>query len=171
MKERCLRPGPKHYSCMISVLSRAGLWEEAEEVIVESPFADDYFESWRTVLSSCIKNGDLKGGIRAAEQILEMNGEDSATSVLLTKLYAAAGRWDDVVETRRKMRKLMLEKDPGLSWIEVRNSVRVFSSGEQSEMQRGEVQAELSNLMGNLMPTVVEDDIQRILVEQTERFG
>nr|AYM00660.1 pentatricopeptide repeat protein [Salvia miltiorrhiza] len=140
MKERHFRPGPKHYSCIISLLSRAGLWEEAEEMIAESPFADDYMESWRSVLSSCIKNGNLREGIHAAEQILNANAEDSAASVLLTKLYAAAGRWGDVVETRRKMRKSMLEKDPGLSWIEVRNSVRVFSSGEKSQLQLGEVE-------------------------------
>ncbi|KAH6833736.1 hypothetical protein C2S53_009745 [Perilla frutescens var. hirtella] len=164
MKEGLLRPGAKHYSCMISLLSRAGLWEEAEEMIIESPFADEYLESWRTVLSSCIQNGNLREGIHAAEQILNTNAEDSAASVLLTKLYAAAGRWGDVVETRRKMRKSMLGKDPGLSWIEVRNSVRVFSSGEQS--QHGEMQAELSDLVANLMPAVADDIIQQISVEQ-----
>ncbi|KAL1556983.1 pentatricopeptide repeat-containing protein isoform X1 [Salvia divinorum] len=160
MKENHVRAGPKHYSCIISLLSRAGLWEEAEKMIVESPFADDYLESWRTVLSSCIKNRDLRGGIHAAEQILETNTEDSAASVLLAKLYGAAGRWGDVAETRRKMRNSMLEKEPGLSWIEVRNSVCVFSSGEQSQLRRGEVEAELGNLLGNMMPTVAEDIIQ-----------
>lgn len=162
MKERNLRPGPKHYSCMISLLSRGGLWEEAEEMIIESPFAEDYLESWRSVLSSCIKNRNAREGIHAAEQILKTNAEDSGASVLLTKLYASVGRWDDVVETRRKMRKLMVEKEPGLSWIEVRNDVRVFSSGE---VQNGEIQAELSNLLLNLMPTLGEDMIL------TEGFG
>ncbi|XP_042005048.1 pentatricopeptide repeat-containing protein At3g50420-like [Salvia splendens] len=160
MKEHHARAGPKHYSCIISLLSRAGLWEEAEEMIVESPFADDYLESWRTVLSSCIKNRDLRGGIHAAEQILETNAEDSAANVLLAKLYAATGRWGDVAETRRNMKNSLLEKEPGLSWIEVRNSVRVFSSGEQSQLQRGEVEAEIGNLLGNMMPTVAEDIIQ-----------
>ncbi|KAG6405888.1 hypothetical protein SASPL_133482 [Salvia splendens] len=101
MKEHHVRAGPKHYLCIISLLSRAGLWEEAE-----SPFADDYLESWRTVLSSCIKNRDLRGGIHAAEQILETNAKDSAA-----RLYAATGRWDDVAETRRNMKKSLLEKE------------------------------------------------------------
>ncbi|KAL6572899.1 hypothetical protein OROHE_002375 [Orobanche hederae] len=118
MKGNGLRPGQKHYSCMISLLSGVGLWEEAEGLIMESPFLDDCSELWRIVLSSCIKNENLRGGIYAAERILETNAEDSAASVLLTKLYGAAGRWDDVLETRRRMRKSVLEKDPGLSWIE-----------------------------------------------------
>ncbi|GFP80944.1 pentatricopeptide repeat-containing protein at3g50420 [Phtheirospermum japonicum] len=152
MKGNGLKPGRKHYSCMISLLSRAGLWEEAEGLINESGFSGDYFlESWRTVLSSCIKNEDLRGGVYAAERVLEIDVEDSAASVLITKLYGAAGRWDDVSEMRKRMRKLELEKDPGLSWIEVGNDVRVFGSGD------GEMRDELSNLMGNLMPVVVED--------------
>ncbi|KAL0450280.1 UNVERIFIED_CONTAM: Pentatricopeptide repeat-containing protein [Sesamum latifolium] len=106
MKEYGLTPGPKHYSCMISLLSRAGLWEEAEEIIIESPFVDGYLELWRTVLSSCLKSGNLEVGIHAAEQILNMNAEDCATSILLTKLYAVAGRWNDVSEARRRMRKI-----------------------------------------------------------------
>ncbi|KAK6129023.1 hypothetical protein DH2020_037220 [Rehmannia glutinosa] len=157
MKENGLRPGPKHYSCMISLLSRAGLWEKAEGLIIESPFSEDYLESWTTVLSSCIKNENLRVGIHAAEKILSINAEDSAASILLTKLYAAEGRWDDVLETRRRMRKLMLEKDPGLSWIEVKNNVHVFTSSDQSHLQSGEMQAELNNLLGNLIPTVIED--------------
>lgn len=157
MKENCLRPGPKHYSCMISLLSRAGLWEEAEEMIMESPFVDGYLESWRTVLSSCIKNGNMRVGIRAAERILNISTEDSAANVLLAKLYAATGRWDDVLETRRNMRRLMVEKDPGLSWVEIQNSVHVFSSSDQSRLQNGEMQAELNKLLGNLIPSVVEE--------------
>ncbi|KAL0377779.1 UNVERIFIED_CONTAM: Pentatricopeptide repeat-containing protein [Sesamum radiatum] len=157
MKEYGLTPGPKHYSCMISLLSRAGLWEEAEELIIESPFVDDYLELWRTVLSSCLKSGNLEVGIHAAEQILNMNAEDCATSILLTKLYAVAGRWNDVSEARRRMRKLMLEKDPGLSWIEVRNNVHVFSSGDSSHLQNAEMQDELRKLLGNLIPEAVEN--------------
>ncbi|PIN14406.1 hypothetical protein CDL12_12970 [Handroanthus impetiginosus] len=140
MKENGLRPGPKHYSCMISLLSRAGLLEEAEEMIIESPF-----------------RGNLGAGIHAAEQILNVDAEDSTASILLTKLYAAAGKWDDVSKMRRKMRKLMLEKDPGLSWIEVQNNIHVFSSGDQSHPINGEIQTELSKVLGNLIPTEVED--------------
>ncbi|KAK4477499.1 hypothetical protein RD792_016725 [Penstemon davidsonii] len=157
MKENGLKPGPKHYSSMISLLSRAGLWEEAEEMIIESPFANDYLELWRSVLSSCIKNGNLGKGIHFAEKILELNAEDSAANLLVSKLYAAVGRWDDVLETRRTMRKLMVEKGPGLSWIEVGNDVHVFSSGDKSHLQNGEIEVELSKLMGNLIPGALDD--------------
>ncbi|EPS70069.1 hypothetical protein M569_04691, partial [Genlisea aurea] len=159
MNEGGLKQGSNHYSCLISTLSRAGQWEEAEEMILQSPFVDHYMESWRTILSSCIKDENLIVGISAAEHILNSNTEDNAASILLTKLYAAAGRWDDVSEMRRKMRNLMQEKDPGLSSIETRNNIHVFSSGDQSHPQSREICAELRKLLPNLVQAVATGDL------------
>ncbi|XP_057951456.1 pentatricopeptide repeat-containing protein At3g50420 [Malania oleifera] len=153
MKENGLIPGPKHYSCMVSLLSRAGMLEEAEEMIIESPFGEDYLELWRTLLSSCVINRNLKMGLRAAEQVLRLDSEDSATHILLSNLYAAEGRWDGVAEMRRKIRGLMLEKDPGLSWVEVTNKTHVFCSGDRSCPEANESQAELQRLQGNMPKT------------------
>ncbi|KAG8384474.1 hypothetical protein BUALT_Bualt04G0121500 [Buddleja alternifolia] len=80
----------------------------------------------------CFEFSCIRSGIHDAEQIFNVSAEDSGASVFIMKLYAASGRWDDVSETRRKMRKLMEEKEPGVSWVEVRNDVHVFCSGDQS---------------------------------------
>ncbi|KAK3002802.1 hypothetical protein RJ639_019368 [Escallonia herrerae] len=150
MKENGLTPGPKHISCMISLLSRAGLLEEAEEMILELPSNDSYLGLWRTLLSSCVSNRNLPVGVRAAERILSRDEEDCAANTLITNVYAATGRWDDVAKMRKKVRGLMLEKDPGLSWIEDMNTTHVFSSGDQSHPEVNSVQAELHRLQGNL---------------------
>jgi pentatricopeptide repeat protein len=118
IKKNDVIPGPKHYSCMVSLLSRAGLLDEAEELIIKSTYSKDHLELWRTLLSSCVNKRNLKIGVRAAEEILQLEPEDSATHILLSNLYAAAGRWEAVAEMRRKISGLMIEKDPGLSWIE-----------------------------------------------------
>lgn len=157
MKEMGLLPGPKHYSCMVSLLSRAGLLQEAEEIIIKSPFREDYLELWRTLLSSCISSKNFGLGAYAAEQVLSLDAEDSATHTLLSNLYAAAGIWDAVAETRRKMRGLMLEKDPGLSWIEVLNNIHVFSSGDQSHPEVDEAQDELHRLHGNMIRSETDE--------------
>ena len=162
MKEMSLLPGPKHYSCMVSLLSRAGLLEEAEETIIESPFREDYLELWRTLLSSCISNKNLRIGVHAAEQVLSLDAEDSATHTLLSNLYAAAGRWDAVAKIRRKIRGLMLEKDPGLSWIEVMNDIQVFSSGDQSHPRVDEAQHELRRLQGNMIRSEIDEFDARV---------
>lgn len=148
-----LVPGPKHYSCMVTLLSRAALLEEAEEIIKKSPYLEDNVDLWRTLLGACVLNKSLKVGVHAAEEVLRLNAEDGPTLVLLSNLYAAAGRWDEVAEIRRNMRGLMMEKDPGLSWIEAKNDIHVFSSGDQSHPKVDQVQAELHRLKGNMIRT------------------
>ncbi|PRQ55915.1 putative tetratricopeptide-like helical domain-containing protein [Rosa chinensis] len=151
MKENGIPPGPKHYSCMVSLLSRARLLNEAEELIIKSPFNEDNLELWRTLLSSCVINKNLEIGVHAAEHVLKVDAEDSATHILLSNLYAAAGKWDKVVEIRRKIKELTLEKDPGLSWIEDKKNIQVFSSGVQSKEEVGEAEDALHWLQGNMV--------------------
>ncbi|RDY10992.1 Pentatricopeptide repeat-containing protein [Mucuna pruriens] len=148
-----LSPGPKHYSCMVTMLSRAALLEEAKEIINKSPYIEDNLELWRTLLSACVINKNFKVGIHAAEEVLRLKAEDGPTLVLLSNLYAAARIWDKVAEIRRNMRGMTLEKDPGLSWIEAKNDIHVFSSGDQSHPKADEVQAELHRLKRNMIGT------------------
>ncbi|KAL6993684.1 hypothetical protein U1Q18_011796 [Sarracenia purpurea var. burkii] len=146
-----LRPMPRHYSCMVSLLCRAGMLEEAEEMILVSPFSGNYSDLWRTLLSACVANKDLGLGVHAAEQVLSIDPDDRSTHILLTNLYAAAGKWDNVTKMRRKIRELMLEKDPGLSWVEITNDFHLFSSGDQLHPEIGKIQGELHRLQGNMI--------------------
>ncbi|KFK34291.1 hypothetical protein AALP_AA5G126100 [Arabis alpina] len=152
MKESGIEAGFKHYSCMVSLISKAGLLEEALELIEESPPENNRAELWRTLLSACVNSRNLHMGLYAAEQILKLDQEDTATYILLSNLYAVNGRWDDVAEMRRKIRGLASAKDPGLSWIEVNNNnTQVFSSGDQSNPEVNQAQAELHSLKSNML--------------------
>lgn len=151
MKKNGIKPGPKHYSCMVSLLSRAGSLNEAEELIMESTYCEEHLELWRTLLSSCVNKRNLKIGVHAAEQVLRLDPEDGATHILLSNLYATAGRWDGVAEMRRKIRGLMLEKGPALSWIEARNDIHVFSSSDQLNPMIDETRAEVHRLHENII--------------------
>ncbi|KAF9600602.1 hypothetical protein IFM89_011131 [Coptis chinensis] len=151
MKREGLEPGLKHYSCMVSLLSRAGLLQEAKILIDESPCGKDSLDLWRTLLSSCITYRTLELGVYAAEQVLTMDAEDTATLVMLSNLYAGLREWDAVREMRRKVRSMMLEKDPGLSWIDIMSEIHVFASDDQSHPQLVDAQFELQRLSGNMI--------------------
>ncbi|KAK9109013.1 hypothetical protein Sjap_017073 [Stephania japonica] len=149
MKDNSLAIGPKHYSCMVSLLSRAGLLQEAKDIIIEAPFSEHTLALWRILLSSCLVFKNLDLGLHAAEEILRLNAENGATLILLSNLYAALERWDAVSEMRRKIRGMTLDKDPGLSWIEIMNKTHVFSSDDQTHPQLDNIQFELQRLKGN----------------------
>ncbi|CAN4082845.1 unnamed protein product [Withania somnifera] len=137
MKENGLKTSLTHYYCMITLLSRAGFLEEAENVIMESPFGVEL-------------KGNRIIGIRVAKQVLGMDAEDSATNVLLSNFFASTSKWGDFPEIRRKIRGLMLEKDPGLSWLEVTKNTHVFSPSDHSHPQYDEIRAELHRLQENI---------------------
>ncbi|XP_077233138.1 pentatricopeptide repeat (PPR) superfamily protein [Tasmannia lanceolata] len=155
-----LEPGLKHYSCMVNLLGRAGLLREAEELINESP-SNRFPELWRNLLSSCVNYRELEMGVHAAEQVLRLEPEDSATHILLSNLYAGVGRWDAVAELRRKIRGLTTEKDPGLSWIEITNGIHVFSADDEShpgvDFVRNQLQLLQKNMKGELSEMVFDE--------------
>ncbi|KAE8701226.1 hypothetical protein F3Y22_tig00110548pilonHSYRG00571 [Hibiscus syriacus] len=157
MTENGCTAGPKHFSCMVSLLCRAGLLDEAEEMIIKSPYSEERLELWRTLLSSCVTFRRLEKGVYAAGQILMVDSSDSGTHILLSNLYAATERWRDVAEMRRKIRDLTLEKDPGLSWIEDKNNIHVFASGDQLHPQVYDAETELHRLRGNMTRSVTND--------------
>ena len=46
--------------------------------------------------------------------------------------YAAANRWDDATYARKMMKKKNVKKDPGFSWIEVKNKLHLFVVDDRS---------------------------------------
>ncbi|PAN40698.1 hypothetical protein PAHAL_7G334100 [Panicum hallii] len=143
-------PGFKHYTSMVSLLSRAGLLEEAVDLINKAPSAKRYPELWRILLSSCVTFKDLSIGVHAADQALEQDPDDISTHILLSNLYASVGKWDNVSAIRRRIRGLMIEKEPGLSWIEIKKTVHVFSADDECHTHIDDCRDELLRIKGNM---------------------
>ncbi|CAN6459974.1 unnamed protein product [Victoria cruziana] len=141
-----LSPGTKHYACMVSLLSRAGLLKETAELIESSPPSCNLAEQWRILLSSCILYNDLQMGVKAASKAFLQEPDSIETHVLLSNLYAAHGRWDDVSQVRRRIRNLTVEKYPGLSWIEINEEYCAFVASDQIHLKIENIQAELQKL-------------------------
>ncbi|KAJ6763112.1 hypothetical protein OIU79_023786 [Salix purpurea] len=125
-----LVPKPSHYACVVDLISRAGFLIRARKFIEEMPIEPDAM-IWRTLLSACTVHKNVEVGEFAAHHLLELEPEDSATYVLLSNMYAVAGKWDCRDQTRQMMRNRGVKKEPGCSWIEVKNSVHAFYVGDR----------------------------------------
>lgn len=129
-KEHDLVPKLEHYACAVDLLGRAGFLCRARKFIEEMPIEPDAMV-WRTLLSACRVHKNIEIGEFAARHLLELEPEDSATYVLLSNIYAAAGKWDCRDRTRQMMKDRGVKKEPGRSWIEVKNSVHAFFVGDR----------------------------------------
>lgn len=111
-----LEPDIKHYGCMIDLFGRAGLLEEAEEMIRSMPMAADIV-IWGTLLAACRTHGNVDIGERAAENLAGLAPSHGGGKVLLSNIYADAGRWEDVSLVRRVVQSQRMQRVPGSSGI------------------------------------------------------
>ncbi|XP_031248668.1 pentatricopeptide repeat-containing protein At4g18840-like [Pistacia vera] len=124
-----IQPTVEHYGCMVDLLGRQGLLEEAEELVRTMPQKEAPVV-WESLLGSCKNHGNIELAEFVARKLLELNPQDSAGYVQLSNMYASVGRWDDVMEVRSKMKAQKVNKDPGCSMIEVDGVIHEFLAGE-----------------------------------------
>ncbi|KAL4632189.1 hypothetical protein ACB092_04G034100 [Castanea dentata] len=120
-----ITPGEDHYARLIDLLVRAGKFSEANDVIKSMPF-EPGAPIWEALLAGCRIHGNMDLGIQAAERLFELMPQHDGTYVLLSNMYATAGRQNDVAKVRKLMRDRGIKKEPGCSWIEVESKVHVF---------------------------------------------
>lgn len=120
-----INPGVDHYARLIDLLCRAGKFSEAKDVIESMP-SEPSATIWEALLAGCRLHGNMDLGIQAADRLFELMPQHDGTYVLLSNMYATAGRWNDVAKVRKLMRDRGIKKEPACSWVEVENKVHVF---------------------------------------------
>lgn len=117
-KELGMVPNLQHYACMVGLLGRAGLFEEAMDFIKNMTLEPDS-AVWGALLHACWIHQDLKLGESLAKKFLFLDQENGGFYVLMSNIYADKGRWDDVARIREMMRGIGGDGCYGASQIEV----------------------------------------------------
>ncbi|XP_020104153.1 pentatricopeptide repeat-containing protein At5g39680-like [Ananas comosus] len=149
MQELGIKPGIEHYTCIVGLLCRAGLLNEADW-FMRSTGTDWDIVAWRTLLSACQVHKNYGLGHRVANHIIELNPSDVGTYILLSNLYAKENRWDGVVKIRKIMRERYIKKEPGVSWIQVGSVVHVFTSEDKKHPWMTQINEKLAELIGQI---------------------
>lgn len=124
MKDHHIRPGMKHYGCMVDILGRAGFVEEAYQLIRSMPMECNAIV-WRTLLSACRVHGNIELGERVRKQLLELEPDHSSDYVLLANMYASIDQWNDMLRVRKLMQERRVQKpEPGNSFVRVHPHLR-----------------------------------------------
>ncbi|KAK9285139.1 hypothetical protein L1049_024324 [Liquidambar formosana] len=138
-------PSVKHYGCMVDVLGRAGLLDEAEGLIRSMPVNQDAI-IWGSLLSACRKHGNIEMAKWAANHIIELDPSESSSYVLMSNVYSASSHFEEAVEQRLSMKKKQIEKEPGCSLIEVDGEVHEFVAGGRLHPRAQEIYSLLNEL-------------------------
>ncbi|KAJ0980591.1 hypothetical protein J5N97_008846 [Dioscorea zingiberensis] len=154
-KDYKIEPHVQHYGCMVDLLGRAGLFEEAKRVIEAMPMKANG-NVWRALLGACRIHGRVELGEQVGRMLLEMEPMDDGNYVLLSNFYASENRWEDVARLRRVMKEKRVRKTPGWSSIELDGIVHMFAAGDFSHPQSRDIYP----LLDELTQQFIVDNVQ-----------
>ncbi|KAL1369734.1 hypothetical protein HN51_000103 [Arachis hypogaea] len=140
-----IKPNVEHYACMVDLLGRAGLLQEASDIVRNMPIEPNDCV-WGALLNSCRMHRDTDIAEETESNILTLKSEITGSFMLLSNIYAASGRWEDSARVRVSAKSKGLKKTPGQSWIEVRKKFYSFSAGSILHLRQDETYGILEEL-------------------------
>ncbi|KAL1531742.1 Pentatricopeptide repeat-containing protein [Salvia divinorum] len=144
-----LNPEIEHYGCMVDLYSRAGQLTRAYDFVTQMPIPPNDI-IWRTLLGACSFHGNVQLAEKVKDKLSEMDPNNRGDRVLLSNIYAVAGKWRDAAAVRRSMAELKLRKSPGWSRIEVDKMVYTFVAGVREDGVTREAYEKLGEVMSRI---------------------
>lgn len=133
-KDYGIEPKLEHYGCMVDLLARNGLLEEAQGLIKSMPMEPDALV-WGALMAGCKLHRNVELAEQAVEHLIKLEPDSCGVYVLLANIYASSGRHDKAREVRCMMRTKRLQKTPGCSLVEIGGRIHQFLVGDVAHPQ------------------------------------
>ncbi|KAK1373476.1 Pentatricopeptide repeat-containing protein [Heracleum sosnowskyi] len=176
-------PDADHYACMVDLRGRSGRLEGALQLIKSMP-VKPHGGVWGALLGACRIHADPDIAEIAAKSLFELEPDSIGNYILLSNIYASAGRWEDVARVRKTVRMKGLKKNPACSFVEGKDGViHEFLAGDLTHPRSSQIKQELENLLEKLkflgyqpvlssVPYDVDDkEKMRILMAHSEKLA
>ncbi|KAM6589764.1 hypothetical protein CsatA_012369 [Cannabis sativa] len=143
----CIKsPKVEHYALNVALLANSGMFIEAMAFIEKQKIGKHALVQ-RALLDGCRVHQNKKLGKRVMEKLCELDSLNAENYVLLSNWYAENSKWDMVDEVKRMVGDMGLKPKKAYSWIELRNKVHVFGTGDVSHPRSEGIYWELQCLM------------------------
>ncbi|EEE53236.1 hypothetical protein OsJ_36137 [Oryza sativa Japonica Group] len=124
-----VQQSPDHYACVVDLYGRAGLIEEAHCFVKTMP-VKPHAGVWGALLNACRKHCHVDVGEIAAKELIRIEPKNPGNYVLLRNTLARGQQWDAVEDVQLSMRRKVIDKTAGCSWVEVDSVVHEFLAGD-----------------------------------------
>ncbi|TXG69002.1 hypothetical protein EZV62_003937 [Acer yangbiense] len=149
VKDYRIDPTVQHYTCIVDLLGHSGRLYEAFNLITKMRVMPDS-GVWGALMNSCKIHRNVELGELALEKLIELEPNDAGNYVILSNMYAQAGKWEGVARLRQLMMDRGIKKSIACSWIEVKTKVHTFLSGDISHPNHDEIYDKLKWLEGRM---------------------
>lgn len=130
-----INPRAMHYACMIELLGREGLLDEALSLIRNAPF-EPTMNMWAALLTACRIHKNLELGRFAAEKLYGLGPEKLSNYVVLLNIYNSMGKLEEAASVIHTLKQKGLRMLPACTWIEIKKQSHVFFSGDKSHANK-----------------------------------
>ncbi|CAI8613250.1 unnamed protein product [Vicia faba] len=165
-----INPEVEHYTSMVNLYGRAGHLIEAKNFIFENGISH-LTSVWTSFLSSCRLHKNIEMGKSVSEMLLQSAPSDPDAYILLSNMCSSNHRWDEAATVRRLMHQRGVKKQPGQSWIQLKDQIHTFVVGDRSHPQDKEIYSYLDSLIGRLKEIGYSFDAKLVMqdVEEEQR--
>ncbi|KAL2516000.1 Pentatricopeptide repeat-containing protein [Forsythia ovata] len=178
-----IEPSIEHYGCMVDLYGRAGHLQKAYDFVIHMPTPPNAV-IWRTLLGACSFFGDVKLAEQVKGRLSKTDPNNCSDHVLLSNIYAVAGKWKDVASMRISMAELKMKKSPGWSMIEVDTVMYSFVAGAKKNDVTAEAQKKLREIIlklrveggyvpqvGSVLHDIEEEEKEDAVITHSEKLA
>ncbi|WCJ29687.1 Tetratricopeptide repeat (TPR)-like superfamily protein [Euphorbia peplus] len=162
-------PKLEHYGIMVDLLGRAGLFDETEKLMKNMEMESDG-AIWSSLLGACKVHGRIELAEFAANHLSKLEPENPGVYVLLSNIYAKAGRWEDVARIRTGIKDKGMKKVPGCSSIEVDSIVHEFLVSDKTHPRSKEIYEMVDEIDILLAKAGFKVDTSEVLYDMDEEW-
>ncbi|PSS26350.1 Pentatricopeptide repeat-containing protein [Actinidia chinensis var. chinensis] len=135
----------EHYGCMVDLLCRAGLVNDALNFIESMPIKANSV-LWATLLRASRMGGHFELAERVGRKVIELEPYSCGRYVMLSNVYAGSRQWENASKIRKLMKTKGVVKTPGCSWMELNGTIHQFCAGDRSHLQMEEIYAMIEEM-------------------------
>ncbi|XP_020262727.1 pentatricopeptide repeat-containing protein At1g08070, chloroplastic-like [Asparagus officinalis] len=162
-----IEPKLEHYGCMVDLLSRAGMLEEAQKLVREMPIEPNG-AVWGALLSGCRVYNNVELGEEAAKHLLEIEPNNDGNYVLLSNIYARKKQWEEVRGVRLLMHLRGIRKVPGCSSIVMDGGSHEFTVGDRAHPESEKIYSMLNVVSDRLRAAGYKAETSEVLLNIDE---
>ncbi|CAM0945171.1 unnamed protein product [Alopecurus aequalis] len=107
-----IKPVQEHYGLMVDLLGRAGYVREAVDFVNSMP-VEPHPGLWGALAGACKIHGEVELGEEIAKKLIELEPHHGSRYILLSNIYGASNRWDDMATVRRVLKERKVPKGTG----------------------------------------------------------
>ncbi|KAM7254550.1 hypothetical protein ACFE04_003930 [Oxalis oulophora] len=144
-----MEPDATHFACMIDILGRENLLNEAFELLCAAP-VEPTVDMWAALLTACRPAQHLELAKLASEELYAMEPEKLSSYILLLNIYKSSGMLKEARGVLDTLEKKGLRMVSPSSSIEINKISHVFFSNDKSHPQTEDIYKKVDELMAEV---------------------